>query len=105
MQGMNIGNVRAVAMQAEQRLKSNHDRTERMYVMPIIMNMLETPQDIEDYKKWLATKSSYYLRCLIGNFKRDQQKVHPVYPNLPLRIELATKEMEKKTTSKEKILH
>lgn len=58
------------------------------------MNPLQTEKDITDYKQWLASKSVYYLTCVKHNFERDQKREKPVYVNLPLRMELITKEIE-----------
>jgi hypothetical protein len=62
------------------------------------MNLLETNENVEDYEKWLSTKSFHYLKCILGNLLRDKKREKPMYANLPLRIELVSKEMKKKQT-------
>lgn len=60
------------------------------------MNPLLTENDIESYRIWLKSKDFHYLRCILGNLKRDQLKEKPVYLNLSLRIEMVNKEMLQK---------
>lgn len=64
------------------------------------MNPLETEKNIAEYKVWLASKSLHYLTCVKHNYERDQRKENPVYVNLPLRMELITKEIEKRKSER-----
>lgn len=62
--------------------------------MGIYMNLLSNSKDVEEYKIWLSNKPYCYLKCLLGNLKRDGLKEKPKYLNLELRIELVTKELK-----------
>jgi len=69
--------------------------------MPVMMKPLKTERDKEKYKMWLSSKSRHYLTCILGNFERDEKRAQPRYKNLPLRIELITKEIEYKRKQEE----
>lgn len=62
----------------------------------VYMNPLETEEDIKEYKEWLASKGTYYLKCVLGNYKRDKAREKPRYLKVDLRIKLATKEFNKR---------
>lgn len=68
--------------------------------MPIIVNRLETQEEIDNYKTWLMGKSSHYLKCLTLNFDMDMKKDEPTYPNISLRIELLKNEIERRNLTK-----
>jgi hypothetical protein len=59
----------------------------------LIINKLETQQEIEDYKKWLGTRPRHSLNYFIKMFKRDMNLENPVYVNHKLRIKLVTDEI------------
>lgn len=62
----------------------------------IYMNPLETEDEIKQYKEWLASKGTYYLKCVLGNFERDKKREQPRYVKIDLRIELANQELNKR---------
>jgi hypothetical protein len=63
----------------------------------IIINRLENPEKIEEYKEWLASKSLHYLKCLTHIFKMDENRKERMYPNLLLRMELLDNVIKRKT--------
>lgn len=60
------------------------------------MNPLETEEDINEYKEWLSTKPYHFLKCLMVTFNMHFEFESNTYANLPLRIELLNKEIQKK---------
>lgn len=61
--------------------------------MPVIINRLETPQEIENYKLWLQGKSLRSLRTYLSIFNRNSKQSDSRYPNLKLRKDLVENEI------------
>lgn len=67
--------------------------------MSLIMNKLESQQDIEEFKQWLETKSLRKLNIYLNNYKRDLKKDYQQFVNHELRIELVSNEINKRINS------
>lgn len=62
--------------------------------MAVIVNNLETPKEIEDYKKWMSTKGSGYLLGICKMIEVDEKYRPGRWKNAQLRMELLKGEVE-----------
>lgn len=61
--------------------------------MAIIINNLETPKDIDDYKNWMSTKGTNHLRKICKMIEIDEKYRSGRWKNAQLRIKLLKTEI------------
>lgn len=59
-------------------------------------NLLPDSQNTKDYEKWMKGKPLHSLRCILSIYKVDLEMDRNRYTNLPTRIALITKEIERR---------
>lgn len=64
--------------------------------MPIIINNLETNQDLNDYKRWLSNKKLNSMKRIKRMLETDKKYRPNRWKNIDLRIELIANEIKKR---------
>lgn len=64
--------------------------------MPIIINNLETNQDLIDYKRWLSNKKLNSMKRIKRMLETDKKYRPNRWKNIDLRIELIAIEIKKR---------
>lgn len=64
--------------------------------MPIIINNLETNQDLNDYKRWLSNKKLNSMKRIKRMLETDKKYRPNRWKNIDLRIELIAIEIKKR---------
>lgn len=62
--------------------------------MPIIINNLETTQDIENYKQWLSKKNINSIKRIKRMLEVDKRHRPNRWKNIDLKIELMESEID-----------
>jgi len=62
--------------------------------MPVIINGLETKQDIDNYKKWLSSKNLNSMKRIKRMLETDKKYRPNRWKNIDLRIELIEEEIK-----------
>lgn len=67
-----------------------------MINLPIIINNLETNQDLIDYKRWLSNKKLNSMKRIKRMLETDKKYRPNRWKNIDLRIELIAIEIKKR---------
>jgi len=62
--------------------------------MAIIVNELETEEDIQKYKTWMSKKGTRHLQSICKMIKTDKKYRPDRWKNIDLRIRLLEEEIE-----------